>query len=58
MITCIESHENPFYLSSITELKLHNILTQEIETEEIHKDLLHVQKIASALYTRHSAKKD
>ena len=35
MISYIESHENPFCLSSITEPKLHSILTQEIMTEEI-----------------------
>ena len=35
MITFIESYENPFCLSFITEPKLHNILTQEIMTEEI-----------------------
>ena len=51
MITYIESHENPSCLSSITEPKFHNILTQEIMTEEIHKDLLHVQKIRSDLYS-------
>ena len=51
MITYIESHKNPFCLSSITEPKLHNILTQEIMTEETRKDLLHVQKIGSELYS-------
>ena len=51
MITYIESHENPSCLSSITKLKLHNILTQEIMTEEIRKDLSHVQKIRSDLYS-------
>ena len=51
MTTYIESHKNPSCLSSITEPKLHNILTQEIMTEEIHKNLLHIQKIRSDLYS-------
>ena len=51
MITYIEPHENPFCLSSFTEPKVHNILTQEIMTEEIRKKLLHVQKIRSDLYS-------
>ena len=51
MITYIASHENLFCLSSVTEPKLHYILTQEITTEEIRKDLLHVQKIWSDLYS-------
>ena len=51
MITFIDSQENLFCLSSITKPKLHNILTQEIMTEEIRKDLLHVQKIGSDLYS-------
>ena len=51
MIAFIDSQENLFCLSSITKPKLHNILTQEIMTEEIRKDLLHVQKIGSDLYS-------
>ena len=42
---------SPFCLLSITEPKLHNILTKDIMTEEMRKDLLHVRKIGSDLYS-------
>ena len=38
----IESQENPTHVSPVTDLKLHNILTQDVMTEEIRKDLLNV----------------
>ena len=57
MITYNESHENPFCLSFTTEPKLHNILTQGIMTEEIRKDLLHVQKIGSDLYSTYTERR-
>lgn len=52
IITFIESHENPF-TTPTAESKLHNILTQEIMTEEIRKQLLNVLDIGSEKYSNH-----
>ena len=50
MISFIQSCENPFHASDPMEFKLHNILTKEIMSEDIRKDLLNIQETGSGLY--------
>ena len=50
MITYIESHENPIHVSPGTEPKLHNILTQEIMTDDIREDILNASQKGQELY--------
>jgi uncharacterized membrane-anchored protein YjiN (DUF445 family) len=50
MMSYIQSHENSANVSSETDFKLHNILTQEIMTEEIRKGLLNVMETGQELY--------
>ena len=45
----IERNENPFQIAPM-ELKLHNILTQEVMTDDIRTQLLQVKDIGSAAY--------
>ena len=52
MITFIVSNENPMDVTNVVESKLHNILTQEIMTDEIRKDLLHIEETSQDLYTK------
>jgi len=51
VITFIESHENPF-LPSGTEMRLHNILTQEVMNQNIRDQILNVKKIGQESYQR------
>ena len=46
------SHGNPF-ISSTSQLVLHNIITQEIMTEDIRKDLLEIKTKSSQVYEKY-----
>ncbi len=50
MIDYIKSKENPCNVTDATQKKLHNVITQEIATEEIRKDLLCFGKKSKELY--------
>ncbi|KAG1696934.1 Alpha-N-acetylgalactosaminidase [Nymphon striatum] len=51
ILAVIERNENPFQGGTV-ELKLHNILTQEVMTGEIRKQLLGVNEIGTAAYEK------
>ena len=51
MIEYMLEHENPVHVSGTTEPKLHNILTQEIMSEDIRNNMLKVTDIGKELYT-------
>jgi hypothetical protein len=50
IVTYIKSHDNPTHLSPGPQQKLHNILTQEIMSEDIRKDLLGLEDKSINLY--------
>ena len=50
MMSFIQSCENPFRASDPMEFKLHNILTKEIMSKDIHKDLLNIKETGSGLH--------
>jgi hypothetical protein len=50
IISYIVCHENPAHVSDATEHNLHNILTQEIMTEDIRNSLLNIHKVSKELY--------
>ena len=52
MLSFTKSCEEPFNLSDHTELKLHNIITKEVMSDAIRKDILHIEKTGSELYTK------
>ena len=51
MTSFIEGNENPFRVLPTGEAKLHNILTQEIMTEEIRSQILSVKEIGAKKYS-------
>ena len=51
ILTIIENNENPFR-KDITEPKLHNIMTQEVMTDEIRNQLLQVKAVGTAAYEK------
>ena len=58
MTSFIEGNENPFRVLPTGEAKLHNILTQEIMTEEIRSQILSVKEIGAKSQTpKKTAKK-
>jgi hypothetical protein len=50
MMPYILTHENPAHVSSDTEFKLHNIITQQIMSDEIRFSILSYQKTGQDLY--------
>ena len=51
IISFIESSENPF-LSTVTEMRLHNILTQEVMNQNIHDQMLNLKDIGQKSYEK------
>lgn len=52
MCTYTEENENPFSVKENTELKFHNILTRELMTEVVSKDLLSAKQIGHEVYLK------
>ncbi len=50
MISYIETYDKPFSITPTTEHKLHNVISQEIMTDDIRKDVMNIEDTGSHLY--------
>ncbi|KAL4238796.1 hypothetical protein ACF0H5_003503 [Mactra antiquata] len=50
MVQFIQHHENPFKVGPETEYKLHNIITQEVMTDDIRLSIINVKELGEEMY--------